>query len=612
VTALAAFAVFIELGRRDIVEDNEGQRATPPAEMVRSGHYVIPTINGKDYLAKPPLLYWTISGVYAATGTISPLTARIPTAVSFVILVLGVYAAARRPLGETAARWSALALLTAPYALDRARYAELDVPLTLATFLALIAFRAACGSRAALRASVWTVLGGVALGAAILLKGPVPFLFLLAAWLAQTLEAGDAPAGWLRTTIQWTVIAFGVAIGLWLLSFVVPGRVRFPIPLFLFVGALVLIAWRHGGPDRARYLVLGLVTALIGVAVAAPWGIAVVMKKGWPFVNQLLHSEVLERTHTATRINSGHPLYYVVGLVGMLAPWGLLLPCQFSKEHWNRGAPFYRFALLTGWLSVVVFSMIAGKEYEYVLPAAPFLLIALGTQLAETPHEPFRDWSVRWIRLWGRVLPPLLIVAAVGFLVIVIQRDKPLIVHASLLALAVMALAWYGWKRPAHRLACIAGMALGVVLIWTFSLDYRYTGQRSFKVIAATTGNLVRAGYDVEAAKMTAAYDVFPGFAFYAGANIPAAVDFDQAGRELKGRKPQEIEKIVLQRAADHVREKLEGEKPYFCVVRADLLVQASSPIRADLVKPLLGPFSSKKVILIGNRPLPMGTVPKN
>ena len=141
---LAFFTAFFEIGRRDVVDDNEGQRAAPPAEMLRRGDFIIPTINEDDYLKKPPLIYWMIAGVYALTGVISPVTARIPTAISFVVLVIGVYLYARRTMGESAARWGALALVTCPYLVDRGRYAELDTPLTLATFLAVIAFWKAC------------------------------------------------------------------------------------------------------------------------------------------------------------------------------------------------------------------------------------------------------------------------------------------------------------------------------------------------------------------------------------------------------------------------------------------------------------------------------------
>ena len=584
--ALALFAALFELGRRDVVTDNEGQRATPPAEMLRTGDFVIPTINGKDYLSKPPLLYWVIAGVYKLTGTISPVTARLPTALCFVALVLGIYLAVRREAGEMPARWAAVAFLASPYVLERARCAGLDVPLTLAVFFALVLYRAACRSEAAVRTALLTALAGVALGAAILLKGPAPFLFLAAACLAQLAVNDEGRQQWIKPGIYGTLAALGLGVLLWLATAVAPGALqwlRFPVALALLAAIWVVLAWRQGDPGRARFVWLFLATTAVGLAVAAPWCAAVVSRKGWPYVWQLLQSETLERTHTATAINSGHPLYYFIGLIGMLAPWGLLLHCQLSRSLWLRGTPLYRFSVLSAWLSVCAFSLIAGKEYEYVLPAVPFLLIATGHHLSEITAGAPEAWVTRWTRVWRDAMLGFLAVAGVGVALYAAatERHPVLIVEAAILAAVTLALGWHGWKHEARRLGCVAGMALCVILIGLLSQAYHFTGQHSHKTIARTAADLLRRGYDVEAVKMTTAFDVFPGFAFYAGINVPT----------------------VLNPA--RVRDKLRGASPYFCVLRAQFLAQASGQDDA-FAQPLLGPYR-KGLVLIGNRPLPEG-----
>lgn len=584
--ALALCATLFEIGRRDVVTDNEGQRATPPAEMLRTGDFVIPTINGKDYLSKPPLLYWAIAGVYKLTGSISPLTARLPTALCCVALVLGVYLVVRREAGEMPARWAAVAFLACPYVLERARCAGLDVPLTLAVFLAVILYRAACRSQAAARTALLTALAGIALGTAILLKGPAPFVFLAGACLAQLAVNDQARNHWIKPGIYGTLAALGLGVLLWLATAVAPGALqwlRFPVALVLMAALWVVLAWRQGGPHRARFVWLFLATIAVGLAVAAPWCAAVVSQKGWPYVWQLLRSESLERTHTATAINSGHPLYYFIGLIGMLAPWGLLLHCHFSRSLWLRGTPFYRFSVLTAWLSVFAFSMIAGKEYEYVLPAVPFLLIATAHHLSEITAGAPEAWVTRWTRVWRDVMLGFLAVAGVGVALYAAatERHPVLIAEAAVLAAVTVALGWHGWKHEARRLGCIAGMALCVILIGLLSQAYHYTGQRSYKTIARTTADLLRQGYDVEAVKMTTAFDVFPGFAFYAGTNVPTVVN------------------------PTRVYEKLRGHSPYFCVLRAKLLSQAAGQDN-EFARPLLGPYR-KGLALIGNRPLPEG-----
>lgn len=582
---LAVFAGFFELGRMDVWSDNEGQRAAPPAEMVRTGNFVIPTINGNDYLAKPPLLYWLNAGSYIITGTITPLTARIPTALCFVALVLCVFLYARREAGEMPARWAAVAVLASPYILQRSRVAEIDIPLTLAAFLTIIAFRYACESRSASRTACMTVLSGIALGAGLLLKGPPILLFLVAAWLAQMLLPADNDS-WLPQGIRWTLAAFGLGTVVWLAGLLAPAAIhwiRFPIALALLAGTWLILAWRSAGRARGRLLAIFLATVATGVVVAAPWGVAVLARKGWPFVSHLLQSEMIERTHTATRINSGSPFYYAIGLLGMLAPWGLLLPLQFAKTQWQTRGPAYRFCLLSGWLSVFIFSLVAGKEYEYILPAIPFLLIALGHQLADIADETTSGWIGWYGRIWRAGMLILLTVAAVSMLVYMTlkQRHWTLLAETGGLTAVAVVLAVYGWKNRPRRLMALAGTALCAMLILLLSQSYYYTGQRSWRTIAETMGKMLRAGYNVEAVKMTAAFDIFPGFAFHCGTVIPTTAD------------------------ASQVRKKITGEPPYYCVIRADLLSSTQETIPPELSKPLLGPYTRKKLILIGNRPLP-------
>ncbi|MCX5770015.1 MAG: glycosyltransferase family 39 protein [Candidatus Hydrogenedentes bacterium] len=629
---LAAFSAFFELGRRDVTEDNEGQRATPPAEMIRSGNYVIPTINGKDYLNKPPLLYWAIAGVYKLTGDVSPLTARIPTALAYVALVFTVYLAGRRALGEHAARWGALAMLVSPYVMERGRYAELDIPLTLAMFLAIVAAHAAVltaskpraavlvgfdaaimaaadapKARAALllvrgvtraavtaaskqRTALLVVTGGVAFGAGILLKGPVPFLFLAAAFIAQLALMSDNLPRWSVSSARWTIRAMLVGIAGWLASLAAvamgwpPGILGFltPAALLLMVGAWLIPAWRNAGPAKWRCAGVFAGISAVGLLVFAPWGAAVLARKGLPYVIGLLQSESLQRTHTATAINSGSPFYYVFGLIGMMIPWGLLLPCHMSRQSWKDGPAFYRFSVFAGWLSVAIFSLIAGKEYEYVLPALPLLLLATGWQLAQRIGGQSALWVTRWHEAWQGAMLPLLALATLGFLITVFVKSPGVWVQAVLVAVAALACITAAWRNFERRTAILPLLALCASMMWLLSQDYRYTGQRSFRPLAQTAGRLLKAGYDVEAVKMTAAFDVYPGFAFHAGTAIPTTTD------------------------PENVRRKLLDKKPYYCVVRQKMLDEARASVPAQLAKPLMGPLGTKKLILIGNAPLPL------
>lgn len=574
---LVVFAAFFEIDLRDVVDDNEGQRATPPAEMVRSGNYVIPTLNGKDYLAKPPLVYWMIAGMYNLTGTIQPWVARVPAAVSFIALVMSVYLYGRRLVGDGPARWAALTALSAPYILDRGRYAELDIPLTLATFLAVALMYEALRSEQGRRTLLLTVLGGILLGAGVMLKGPVPFLFVVPGWLAYVVLSGRDAEGWLWAVMPWTLGAFGLAVVVWLAGFF-GLSVGFPAALAGMLGAWLFHALRLG---ERRLRAAGILAAFIVIAlgVAAPWVLALLHAKGWAYIANLLNAESLQRTHTATAINSGAPVYYLLGLLGMLAPWSLLLPAQFARKSWNEGGNGYRFALLTGWLSVLVFSLIAGKEYEYILPALPFLLLVMGWQLEAIELD---AWAGRLRDYWMRYVPHLLALLAVVFLVVTVSshRQMRLWAEALVLTVVVLWLAWQAVKQPRRRLTAIALMALCTVMVWAISQTYRYTGKRSPREIAQVTSALLEAGYTVEAAKMTTAFDVFPGFAFHAGRYIPTTTD------------------------PEHILANLNGKAPYYCVV-TDKMLKMFPQLPPEYAEPRFGPYTKKKLVIIGNQPLP-------
>jgi 4-amino-4-deoxy-L-arabinose transferase-like glycosyltransferase len=574
--ALGVAAVFLELGRMDVVSDNEGQRTAPPAEMLRSDDYVIPTINGETYLNKPPLLYWAIAETYRATGTISALTARIPTAVAGIVLVVLAYLYLRKRTGENAARWAALMLLASPFVLQMMRMAELDVPLTLATFLAVIGLREACAASRTGAAVLLSLAAGVALGAAVLLKGPVPFLFLTPAWLALLLLNSEAPEPTLRTGLRWTLAAFALGLILFVLQFA-GIHIGFPLALALFAGAWFILAWRRAGRGRGRITGLFALTLVTGVAVATPWAVAVLQRLSWEYLDSLLRSQVTERTYVASAINSGDPFYFLYRLPIMLAPWGLLLPLHLSGETWNENRGFYRFAVLAGWLSVGVFSLIAGKETEYVLPAVPLLLAATGVHLAGHVEGRRKDWTGRWMRMWGRMLYPVLPALALGLLVyaLISEGVPALVVEVGVLTAAAVLAAGYAWTHPRYRSAAIFVAALVLIVSGLLVRSYHYTGRKSPRELAELAGSLAKAGYTVEAIK------VYPAFAFYAGTPIPAQTDLAAIQRQMA------------------------GSTPYYYVARKAFLAQAMNLPEPPRI--LTEPYTSKDLILIGNRPLPEG-----
>ncbi|MCC6793730.1 MAG: glycosyltransferase family 39 protein [Candidatus Hydrogenedentes bacterium] len=577
---VALVAVFYALGVGDVREDNEGQRAAPPATMLRTGDYIIPRLNGEPYLVKPPLLYWAIAGVYSVAG-VSEFTARVPTALCGAALVVSMYLFARKAAGERAARWGALALLASPYAFQRMRFAELDIPLTLATFLAILFARNATLSDPVQQRIRFCILSGVSFGAAVMLKGPVPFLFF-GAGLVATLVASSPQLGRVMNIgIKVSVAAFGLEVLLKVLaSRVLPAYanlVSAPIALVVVMLVWAFLALRYSGlPLSVIGIWLGAM--LIGVLLALPWGLAVLHTMGWDSIRAMLNNQVVERTYVASEINSGAPWYFLVMIGPMLAPWGFLLPLQFSKREWERQSDMYRFCVLVSWLSVLVFSLIAGKEYEYILPCIPFMAIALGHHVAQIDTGLLSPWMERWCKYWQIGALVLLIVALLGGVVYVAVEHFSVGLFALILPLAALGLAacLISLRSHTYRSAGVFIASLCAILLFLISRGDENTGDESPKRIAIRAAQYVNAGYTVESSK------VYPAFDFYAQTVIP------------------------LEQSPARVQEKFAGEKPYIYLTRQSLIKVAG--IKSYEV--LAGPIEFKELMLVANRKLPEPTSP--
>ena len=582
---LAGIALFFELGRMDIVSDHEGQRSVPPREMLASGDFIVPTINGEIYLAKPPLLYWAVAAVYAVTGTVSETTARFPTASSGFLLVLLTFFAFRRQAGDQAAGWAAIVLLTSFLFLERSRWAMIDTPFALAVFLTLIPLFAAWRTHDARRALILSVLAGIALTAANLLKGPVPYLFIWAAWIAAATLASPDAARVIRQGLVLSASVFALEVMLWAVQGVTGWERGFPLPL-----AIALIGWTalamHGaGEARKRLLwTTGLAVAL-GTLLVLPWALLVLNATGWDYSAGLLHEQVAERTYTASEINAGDPFYFLYMLVVSCLPWGFLFFSFGSRSRWRERPAIYRTALLTSLLSVLVFSLIAGKERHYLMPALPFIALAAGFEVARF-HERLQDGisSVRQ-KVWTVFTSVMAGFGGAGVFIYLLVNGAAggTLAWVALFAVIGLAVTARAQWAPARQMTLLS---VGLVMTCMGVLMARaehWSGDHSFQQVASTAGDLQRAGYAVAASRM------LPPMAFYAGTIIPTDL------------------------TASEISQMLDEDEPFYYVSFQEF-VAALEQVSGEEGRPLqllLGPHSHKNVVLMGNEPLPDDLDPK-
>ena len=74
------------LGGRPLFNPDEGRYAEIPREMLSGGDWVIPHLNGLDYIEKPPLQYWATALNYRLFG-VNEFSARLYTALSALAAV---------------------------------------------------------------------------------------------------------------------------------------------------------------------------------------------------------------------------------------------------------------------------------------------------------------------------------------------------------------------------------------------------------------------------------------------------------------------------------------------------------------------------------------------
>ena len=105
-------ALLVNLGLMTLLED-ESIRALVALEMMYSGDYIVPTLNGSLYFAKPPLYNWILIGCYKLfPGIINEWAVRLPTVLFTIGFGVVIYFSTKKYLGKRFALLNALIFIT--------------------------------------------------------------------------------------------------------------------------------------------------------------------------------------------------------------------------------------------------------------------------------------------------------------------------------------------------------------------------------------------------------------------------------------------------------------------------------------------------------------------
>ncbi|MCK8601470.1 ArnT family glycosyltransferase [Desulfoferrobacter suflitae] len=199
-----------------ILSHNEARRMIVVQEMIAGHNWLLPTLNGQPYLAKPPLFYWLAGILTSLFHTTSEWVMRLPSALSAFAVTWLLYARVRDHLDRRTALFTALTLATSAQFTMFARRAEIEMLLTACCVAALVFYRdhlnKAHGNR-------YLCLSYAFLAFAFLTKGPVALVFFLPPIVVFGLVKKDRKAlRGLLSVSGWAIFA-GIALPWYLYAF---------------------------------------------------------------------------------------------------------------------------------------------------------------------------------------------------------------------------------------------------------------------------------------------------------------------------------------------------------------------------------------------------------
>ena len=336
---LIVLVVYIlPIGGRPLVSPDETRNAEIAREMVESGNFITPTLNGVRYFEKPPLSYWCSSLSFRLFGQ-NPFALRLPCILVMLGTALMVYLLTARFYDRKLALIATTIFATYPLVFVLGTVAITDMYLTFFVTATMTAY-------------FFAIQEGVSQKRRLLLL-----------FLAGILSA---------------------------FAFLSKGFIAFAIPVICIVPYLI---W-----DRKWKLIFSTpwLPLLGAILVLAPWGI-VIHRQEPDFWHYFFFVEHLQRFFGGEKAqHENHIFYFIPVFLGGIALWVIMLPDVFKGVRRQiSGSPLLKFALCSFVMPFLFFSLSSGKLATYILPCfAPFAILTAGG-LQKTFIEEKREFLFR-------------------------------------------------------------------------------------------------------------------------------------------------------------------------------------------------------------------------
>ena len=173
---LAGSLFFAGLGSLPLLEPDEGRNAEVAREMLASGDWITPHYDALPYLDKPAVFFCLVASSFKLAG-LHEWSARAPSALMGLCLLLLCWFLARRMFGDSTAVRAGVIIATAPLVTVFSRLVIFDMTLAFLITLAMASFWFAEATE--FRRPGPDIFMFLAMGLATITKGPVGFLLPL-------------------------------------------------------------------------------------------------------------------------------------------------------------------------------------------------------------------------------------------------------------------------------------------------------------------------------------------------------------------------------------------------------------------------------------------------
>ncbi len=411
--AIICFVVlFLFMGETSFHTKGEPREAVVALSMLKDGNWILPVNNGVDIAYKPPLFHWMIAVASSVVGEVTEYTARFPSALMLMVMLLAGYAFYARRRGAEVAMVASLVTLT-NFEVHRAGV-NCRVDMVLAAFMVLA-------------------------------------LYLLYIWYERRLRS-----------VPWLAILClsGAAL------------TKGPVGIVLPCGAAFLFCWMKGYrflPLVGKYACVALAACILPML----WYIAAYQQGGERFLSLVVEENVLRFMGKMTYGSHENPAYYnLVTLVAGFVPYTLFLVVSLFFLKYKK--PEIQFKGLWARLTQAIRTMDETRLYTLTCAVVIFVFYCIPKSKRSVyllPMYPFVAYFIAEYLLYLRRQYPRVLKISVYILSV-----ASLLLLALFLFIRVGGVqeAWIGGRHPEETWAYIQALRyvpLGVVPLLLLALS---------------------------------------------------------------------------------------------------------------------------------------------